>query len=430
MATHPPPYKIFEPDGSSKVQLPPLPADASINHPHQHTHLNTTPASSIYSLYSLPSSNPSPISDSPPFPYPEPAPPRDPYTTPPSAAYTLPAPPAAIPRAVGPADVRYPRSVATAAGGSRYMHLREEEDGNGDGDGDRWTWRTEGRICKNGRSTVLAVPVPKLKPVVDVVVAEYQGLRLCAVSDAVPWLLSPLSLPIRLQAILEDGPRFPAPLCHPAHRHTHTRRDKALLALLTALEGRRERGNWYAQGLAIRGGRLVLYRGGRGDGDGDGKGGKGVEPVNVDSGVFGMWAEKLAGRKTGEEGGGDVKMGAIGKEWKHVVSELCVKPSGSDNDGSSGPHHSQHSQHVRPEDTHGTHDPQVLRPERSMWSRETPARTEEGRPDTYETAQARWCTGMKSTTETCLLWSFVGFVCVIVIGGIVWGFMGVVGRRE
>ena len=66
-------------------------------------------------------------------------------------------------------------------------------DGNGDGDGDRWTWRTEGRICKNGRSTVLAVPVPKLKPVVDVVVAEYQGLRLCAVSDAVPWcMLSPL----------------------------------------------------------------------------------------------------------------------------------------------------------------------------------------------------------------------------------------------
>ncbi|KAI1510132.1 hypothetical protein Ptr86124_011170 [Pyrenophora tritici-repentis] len=403
MATHPAPYNIFEPGESSKQ-----------------TNLNTTPASSIYTIYSLPSSNPSPTSESPPFPNPQPPSPRNPYTTPPSATYTLPAPPTARPRAVGPPAVRYPRRVATAAGGSRYMHLRELEDGGGDGDDDGLTWRTEGRIGENMRSTILAIPVPKLKPVVQVFVAEYQGLRLCAISDAVPWLLSPLSIPIRLQAILEDGPRFPAPLCHPAHRYTHTPRDKALLALLTSLDGRRERGNWYAQGLAIRGGKLVLYRRGGGDGKG------GVGPLGVDSGMFEMWAEEeVSGKGKGkvEEEDGDVEMfkpSAFGSGSRNKASS--VPPP--------HPQHPQHPQHIRPENTQDIQLTPFPQPERSIWSKRTPARTEEGRVDAHEPAQARWWAGVKTTTRKVLLWTFVSVVCTLIIGGIIWGLMGVMVRRD
>lgn len=120
-----------------------------------------------------------------------------------------------------------------------------------------------------GFVTSLVVPTPKMRPDYDVV-AEYQGLKLGRISDAVPYLLGPRSIMDRFQVVLEHLQEH----LQPSSSHytassqdtpqlAYTARDKALMAILTSLSTpeslRLEKGDWYPQGLAARHDALVLY---------------------------------------------------------------------------------------------------------------------------------------------------------------------------
>ncbi|XP_014557909.1 hypothetical protein COCVIDRAFT_14833 [Bipolaris victoriae FI3] len=124
-----------------------------------------------------------------------------------------------------------------------------------------------------GFVTSLAVPAPKTRPDYDVV-AEYQGLKLGRISDAVPYLLGPRSIMDRIQVVLEHSQEHPQEHRKPSSSHyttssqdtpqpVYTPRDKALMAILTSLNTseslRLEKGDWYPQGLAARHDALVLY---------------------------------------------------------------------------------------------------------------------------------------------------------------------------
>ncbi|KAJ6279282.1 hypothetical protein J3E71DRAFT_368817 [Bipolaris maydis] len=127
--------------------------------------------------------------------------------------------------------------------------------------------------CENpkmiGFMTSLFVPTPKTRPNYDVV-AEYQGLKLSRISDAVPYLLGPRSIMDRIQVVLEHSQER----LHPSSSHyttssqdtpqpAYTPRDRALMAILASLSTpeslRLEKGDWYPQGLATRHDALVLY---------------------------------------------------------------------------------------------------------------------------------------------------------------------------
>ncbi|EUC48531.1 hypothetical protein COCMIDRAFT_87222 [Bipolaris oryzae ATCC 44560] len=124
-----------------------------------------------------------------------------------------------------------------------------------------------------GFVTSLVVPTPKTRPDYDVV-AEYQGLKLGRISDAVPYLLGPRSIIDRIQVVLEHSQEHPQEHLQPSSsRYTtssqdtpqpvYTAQDKALMAILTSLSKpetlRLEKGDWYPQGLAARYDALVLY---------------------------------------------------------------------------------------------------------------------------------------------------------------------------
>ncbi|KAF1829979.1 hypothetical protein BDW02DRAFT_573469 [Decorospora gaudefroyi] len=120
----------------------------------------------------------------------------------------------------------------------------------------------------NSMMSRLAVPTPKSTPQYEYV-AAFQGLKLCRVCDAVPYLLGPRTLADRVQVILEHGLQFSETIYEttkisPEDPHSFSDRDRALLAILSALRTpewtRRERGNWYPQGLAARYDSLRLYK--------------------------------------------------------------------------------------------------------------------------------------------------------------------------
>ena len=132
----------------------------------------------------------------------------------------------------------------------------------------------------------------------------------------------------------------------------------------------------------------------------------------MDLAVLGVWAEEWAEKMKGEG----------------VVEEGCGEALGSGGEFSTGPC-PPHLQHVRPEDAEEVQLTQFPRPEHSVW-REIPARTEEGRTVEHEPAPTRWCAGLKSMSRTCLLWTSVGVVCLVIVGGIIWGFIGVMVKRD
>lgn len=114
----------------------------------------------------------------------------------------------------------------------------------------------------------LVVPTPRERPDYQVV-AEYQGLKLGRVSDAVPYLLGPRSIIDRIQAVLEHEAKFPATIYDDNYLSgnaspEYTDRDKALIAILSSLRVpeyvRLEKGDWYPQGLAARFDALLLYK--------------------------------------------------------------------------------------------------------------------------------------------------------------------------
>ncbi|CAI9630019.1 unnamed protein product [Alternaria burnsii] len=116
------------------------------------------------------------------------------------------------------------------------------------------------------REVCLQVPAPKVKPVFDVV-AEYHGLELCRISDAVPYLLGTRNIRTRLASITEDN------LSHTPDIHlgkisrgnpdAYSSLDISLMAVLHSLRNasstRQAVGNWYTQGLATRKDSLILY---------------------------------------------------------------------------------------------------------------------------------------------------------------------------
>ncbi|CAN9390821.1 unnamed protein product [Alternaria alternata] len=117
-----------------------------------------------------------------------------------------------------------------------------------------------------GREVCLQVPAPKVKPVFDVV-AEYHGLELFRISDAVPYLLGTRNIRTRLASITEDN------LSHTPNIHSgkiargspdaYSSLDLSLMAILHSLRNasstRQAVGNWYTQGLATRKDSLILY---------------------------------------------------------------------------------------------------------------------------------------------------------------------------
>jgi hypothetical protein len=76
-------------------------------------------------------------------------------------------------------------------------------------------------------------------------------------------VLGPRTLVERIHVILEHGLRFAADIS-PIEIHLYSDRDRALMAIMSGLQTpdfyRRERGNWYPQGLAAKNGRLRLYK--------------------------------------------------------------------------------------------------------------------------------------------------------------------------
>ncbi|OAG15452.1 hypothetical protein CC77DRAFT_1054005 [Alternaria alternata] len=117
-----------------------------------------------------------------------------------------------------------------------------------------------------GREVCLQVPAPKVKPVFDVV-AEYHGLELFRISDAVPYLLSTRNIRTRLASITEDNLSH-TPNIHPGKisrgsPDAYSSLDLSLMAILHSLRNasstRQAVGNWYTQGLATRKDSLILY---------------------------------------------------------------------------------------------------------------------------------------------------------------------------
>ncbi|KAG9185539.1 hypothetical protein G6011_06870 [Alternaria panax] len=117
-----------------------------------------------------------------------------------------------------------------------------------------------------GGEVNLHVPSLKVKPVFDVV-AQYQGLKLCRVSDAVPYLLGSRHMLTRLAAITEDKLRH-TPDMRSARisqdtTHVYSSLDLALMAVLHSLHDtpftRQATGNWYPQGLPTHSTSLILY---------------------------------------------------------------------------------------------------------------------------------------------------------------------------
>jgi hypothetical protein len=76
-------------------------------------------------------------------------------------------------------------------------------------------------------------------------------------------VLGPRTLVERIHVILEHGLRFTADISL-IEIHLYSNRDRALMAIMSSLQtpefNRRERGNWYPQGLAAKNGRLRLYK--------------------------------------------------------------------------------------------------------------------------------------------------------------------------
>ncbi|KAL1792298.1 hypothetical protein ACET3X_008805 [Alternaria dauci] len=117
-----------------------------------------------------------------------------------------------------------------------------------------------------GRESTLQVPDPKADLVFDIV-TEYHGLKLCRVSDAVPYLLGTRNLRARLASITEDKLSH-TPSIRPGKiscgsPDTYSSLDLSLMAILHTLRNasssRQALGNWYAQGLAARNDSLILY---------------------------------------------------------------------------------------------------------------------------------------------------------------------------
>ncbi|KAH6841235.1 hypothetical protein B0T12DRAFT_255477 [Alternaria alternata] len=117
-----------------------------------------------------------------------------------------------------------------------------------------------------GREICLQVPAPKVKPVFDVV-AEYHGLELFHISDAVPYLLGTRNIRTRLASITEDNLSH-TPNIHPGKisrgsPDAYSSLDLSLMAILHSLRNasstRQAVGNWYTQGLATRKDSLILY---------------------------------------------------------------------------------------------------------------------------------------------------------------------------
>ncbi|KNG50030.1 hypothetical protein TW65_02948 [Stemphylium lycopersici] len=171
------------------------------------------------------------------------------------------------------------------------------------------------RAKSNGLASCLKVPMPRTKPDYDIV-AEYQGLKLGRISDAVPYLLGPRTVLDRIHIILEHKLQF-AETIYPTSStssdtsYPYTPRDRALIAILTSLRTleytRRERGNWYPQGLATKHDALRLYKQSAKNG---------VKPVYLTLAEF---LDKAAGRQRTPRPGDGV--GAV-NAWTDIAARL------------------------------------------------------------------------------------------------------------